>query len=550
MTKLSPRDPRLRRLFKPHFWLILSTTVLLSARIKRAPPIYLQDPDPTYAYLLNIGNVAQLSPVGHLDHPGIGYDIILAPFAFIRSAINGHFLNIREDITSNPESYITYLLYCQLAMICGAVLIFIWTASNALKGWQSLLLSLAVSSLLLRFTTTLKLTPENLVFAVGFIVAAYALAADKTRLKTSLAVSLAFLAIWGKVVAIPLLPLLVFAIPRRHLWSAMATCVSVSLGALYFAREGFDYMFNWFSALLTSSGRYETDGASYSANLTKGFSNFKSILQLTNIEIGILAISLLVAGFIATRRRKVAGFGPSLPAVVSLVAAFGLTLMIGVKDSVVRDFAVAPSLFASALMIFATTADRIGRPLDQRRARILGISLFVPLYLTVGLTALALTNDLYARSYPRDGLAFRQEREEVAVSDGTVLYSYRARDPYAALLWANGYAGGRYSEALVTFGTTTRGEPSSYFNIWNNRVFFYNSETRQHSYRAVSNMLEEKQRITIIGARPGGFQSTPYGYAFESGGWLPVTQVLRNAQKIERGWTIGLGTVHPIAYTE
>jgi len=63
-------------------------------------------------------------------------------------------------------------------------------------------------------------------------------------------------------------------------------------------------------------------------------------------------------------------------------------------------------------------------------------------------------------------------------------------------------------------------------------------------------MLEEKQRITIIGRRPGGFRSTPYGYALESGGWLPVTQVLRNSQGIERGLTVGLGTVHPIAYAE
>jgi len=255
----------------PQLWLIIGTTLLLAAHIKRAPPIYFQDPDPTYAYLLNIGNVAQLSPVGHLDHPGLGYGLVLAPFAVIKSAINGKLFNLREDLVINPEVYITFLLFSQLAIICGAALIFLNTSAKLLNSWQSLLLGLAVSTLLLRFATFQKLTSENLVLATGFIVAAYVLATDKTRLKTSLATALTFLAIWGKVVAIPLLPLLVFAIPKKHLRSAIVTCLSVSFGALYFARGRFGYMIHWFSTLLTSSDRHGNDGASDSANLERGF---------------------------------------------------------------------------------------------------------------------------------------------------------------------------------------------------------------------------------------------------------------------------------------
>jgi len=167
----------------------------------------------------------------------------------------------------------------------------------------------------------------------------------------------------------------------------------------------------------------------------------------------------------------------------------------------------------------------------------------------VVLLSTVIDNRIYEPDVVRNRSEWIVERAEPATEQKPLLYSYRARTPYAALLWADGYAGGAYSEALYTYGRKSDDGLAFEYNIWNDKIRFYSPESG-YQWIGLPSYVRTNGHVTIIGASPRIVRSTPFGYGVESGEWLSVYEVLSNSRGETRGLTITPHVVHPIAYTE
>lgn len=527
-------------------------------RIRLLPPTYLRDPDPSYAYLLNIANVAGLRQVGHVDHPGIGFDLVLAPFLRVFALARGDFSGLRARIVSDPEVYISSLLYAQLFLALISCLYFAVTIRD-LKPAPATLVAGTVAAMVLGFNTFLTLTPETFVFSAGFFVAAYASKQVKSKAESTVVTLLVVLALWGKVVALPLVPLLALSLPKKHRKVAIGVAIATSAACLWFVRSRLHYMWNWFRSLAFSPGRHGSETTeSYGQNLAKGYANLarsigvpQSVLTLFIVSLAFTALIAAISIFKRSSFRDEEFSTIRVSSASALGLASALCFAIGFKNSFPRDFAAAPSLFALTLLLLLLPPPSDFPRTHVRRNRFASI---VPRQAIAIMTAVVLIssvidNRLYEPDVVRNRNEWVVERAEPVTEQKPLLYSYRARTPYGALLWADGYAGGAYSEALYTYGRKSDGGLAFEYNIWNDKIRFYNPESGSQ-WIGLPSYVRTNGHVTIIGASPRTIRSTPFGYGVEAGDWLSVAEVHTNSRGDTRGWTITPHVVHPIAYTK
>lgn len=257
-------------------FLILPLILFVSAVMLKdvQGPYYLFFYDPSYVYLINSLNLAQLSGygVGHFDHPGTTVQIIGAAAVKIYHAFRNSGFELTEDVLTNPESYLLVLnrtfvtLNCLLLFAVG-ILIFKITKNKII----ALTVQLSPFASVEIFFGLIIVTPENfLIFVCLLFVSAvfYYLYYNKDKADTTIHFTFLFALICGlglatKINYLPLLILPVIILKGFKQKAAFAFLTFVFF--IMFILPGLNnvnYFINWISDLIIKSGKYGKGEAS------------------------------------------------------------------------------------------------------------------------------------------------------------------------------------------------------------------------------------------------------------------------------------------------
>ncbi len=224
---------------------------------------YAINSDPSYLYLFNGLNIAQLQPSVHVDNPGSTVQILSAAViratAFFRNADD-----IQKDVILHPESYIRAINYSLFA-ICLSVLFLFGVFAYRFTGslpWSLFLQSAPfVSWQTMRIF--LKVSPEMLIFISCILWAAtlLRLSAKNDFREHHLMYTFWFAFLTGislatKLTMIPfmIIPLMLF--PLRISVNYLLLSFIFFLLLIFPAWEHFEYLLNWVSLLYQHSSLY------------------------------------------------------------------------------------------------------------------------------------------------------------------------------------------------------------------------------------------------------------------------------------------------------
>jgi hypothetical protein len=121
--------------------------IYVSLCIKQCRGPFRYRADPSYAYLLNGLNLAELHTSGHIDHPGTPLQILGAGVIRTVHAWSGR-ADLETDVVRNPEAYLDAISYTTLA--CYALMLL---AAGGLTWWATRNLFLALLMQVVPFLT-------------------------------------------------------------------------------------------------------------------------------------------------------------------------------------------------------------------------------------------------------------------------------------------------------------------------------------------------------------------------------------------------------------
>ncbi|MFZ1459862.1 MAG: hypothetical protein WAU38_03605, partial [Ignavibacteria bacterium] len=105
--------------------IVLPVILFITAHILKVVqgPYYLNFYDPSYVYLINSLNLAQLSGygVGHFDHPGTTVQVLGAVAVKLFYFLTNNNQDIVNDVLSRPESYLFFMNKFFVFLNCTAL---------------------------------------------------------------------------------------------------------------------------------------------------------------------------------------------------------------------------------------------------------------------------------------------------------------------------------------------------------------------------------------------------------------------------------------------
>lgn len=292
--------------------LVLPVILFLSATALKdvQGPYYMFFYDPSYVYLINSLNLAQMSGygVGHFDHPGTTVQVTGAAAVRICHLISSGGSDIVTDVLSRPESYLFFMNRVFITLNCimlFALGLFVCRITCSL--FPALLLQLTPFVSTEIFFGLIIVTPENFLIFVCllFICAAvYYLYTDSMSRSRMIMFLVSFSFICGlglatKISFFPLmiLPLMIFHGLKRKIVFLVATC----LFFLIFISPGLsnlEYFINWVGGLVMKSGKYGKgeatviNSSAFYANIKHIFS--KDIVYTVSFIASVVAASVML----------------------------------------------------------------------------------------------------------------------------------------------------------------------------------------------------------------------------------------------------------------
>ena len=231
-------------------------------------PYYLNFYDPSYVYLINSLNLAQLNGygVGHFDHPGTTVQVAGAVIVYSYHLLSNSSTDIVEDVLKRPEEYliiinrifgvistfVLFLLGCFVFKITGNLL-------------YSLIIQLSPFASMEIFYGYIIVTPDNFLIPVTLCLVGtciYYLYSEKETSESSYSVVLIFALITGAGMATKLnfLPmtiiplLLIKGVKKKILFAAVSVFVFHIL--IFPAISNYTQFTEWVTRLILYSGHY------------------------------------------------------------------------------------------------------------------------------------------------------------------------------------------------------------------------------------------------------------------------------------------------------
>jgi hypothetical protein len=274
--------------------------------LKNVGAMYMDWPDPAYAYLYNSTNLASgVMEVGHIDHPGTTAQVVGAIFVRAIYTFSGTKDSVAEDMIADPEKYLMTIAHI-LACLMGVFLIWFGFAITRLS--KSLALGLFFQSALpltfIALMFSLEIKPEPLIIfgTLTLIYHSYRYVFDtENPNRKDWKFVFGFGALGGFLIItkITTTPVLVLPFLLLSGWKNKFIYVLSTIGFAFVffipALSKLDYLINWINRIYSHSGIYGggsekvIDPTMYVENLTLIFkTNF-----LTCFLFGITLIAII-----------------------------------------------------------------------------------------------------------------------------------------------------------------------------------------------------------------------------------------------------------------
>ncbi|MBL8005885.1 MAG: hypothetical protein JNJ56_00010 [Ignavibacteria bacterium] len=272
-------------------------------------PYYLNFYDPSYVYLINSLNMAQLSGfgVGHFDHPGTTVQVLGAFTVRIFHLIGQVHSDIAADVLSRPEAFL-HVENRFFILLNSAALLFLGIFTFRITG--NVILSLLIQ--LTPFTSEeifyglIIVTPDNLlVFTSVFLVALLVYYIFRIDIRSDtpfyFIILLALVCGFGLDTKLNFLPLFVisFFIVKGFKRKMIFTLLTILFFTVFFfpVISNYDKFLTWIESLFLKSGHYGKgdstviDTSTFTGNLFLIFKKDKFFLLIYIFTLITLAVS-------------------------------------------------------------------------------------------------------------------------------------------------------------------------------------------------------------------------------------------------------------------
>ncbi len=274
--------------------------------------------DPSYVYLINSLNLAQLNGygVGHIDHPGTPAQVIGAVVIYLLHLSNGVNKDIVTDVFSRPEFYISniYLVFIFINSIALYILGFV-TLKKLKDIYPAIILQITPFFLMTIYYFITNFSPEPLlIFSVLIflaIIISYTSEEDlKTRNIIKYVVGFGLICGFGLATKITFFPLLIIPIVLiNRISNKLLFCFITFIAFLIFVfpalspDNSYEFL-GWLKNLSTHSGRHGTGQENFIDNY-QFLKNLKTLFRYEPVFIySYILISLAFLLMLIPKLRK------------------------------------------------------------------------------------------------------------------------------------------------------------------------------------------------------------------------------------------------------
>lgn len=473
------------------FLLILPILLFITAHIlKNAQgPYYLNFYDPSYVYLINSLNLAQLNGYGvsHFDHPGTPVQVIGAILITVYHSINSENIDLVSDVLLRPEVYLQMINRILVILNCtGLFLLGFLTYKNSKNIYLSLLIQLSPFVSTEIFYGLIIVTAENFLIFVSlcFIgVLVYYLFKIDTDRKTPLSFVIALSIVCGLGLATKLSFLPLLLIPFLLIKEIKNRLIFFSITILSFlifvfpALSNYAEFISWVEKLFMHSGQYGL-GDSTIINSTTFFNNISKIFITDNIfAISYLMVLIaLGAGIFAKSRTglKRICIDKKIRLLFGIFLAFTLQVILVAKHY--AQYYMIPSFMLSifalivAISIIYVILEKYGFIPELNY-------IFICITILISLTSLLYIVVSYSEGNMQRSEAFKIENYiRVNYSGDLVISTFGSANPDCALAFASLYGGSQYER----YRNLLSGKPHSsyiFYNPWGNQLYTISDKT-------------------------------------------------------------------------
>lgn len=449
MTTSNIISGRFRQLTLLALLVFPALTVFVGGQLRNAAgPTWLgENLDPTYAYLMNSLNVANLHRPYYTDHPGTPIQILGGAVIRIMNLGSSEATTAR-NVLSNPERYI-HVINGVLVVFCGLSVLFV--GYTALVVFRSLPMALLLQVTPFASATTLEgltgLRPEPLLIALSMLITSVVLLALKHEAglaRLPYAVALGVLLGIGVAAKVNFLPVALLALIVLPLWRARLVLAGVA--ALTFLISIFPIlnaallrqMLGFMLGAATHTGRYGSGQAGI-VDPHRFFSAATALVLGDALFFVLVAIGILML-LLKARFPKLSG--TIYRCLLAVTAAEVLQLLIVAKHPASRY--LIPSLALVGLNL-----GLLVQIFSQRFTAFPCAGLVLIAFLLIGVVQFRAVRNLFSnlREAARTQSAAYEDVKDKYANVSVATY-YTASSPSYALEFGMGYAGNLYGPVL------------------------------------------------------------------------------------------------------
>ncbi|MBK8982277.1 MAG: hypothetical protein IPM38_08130 [Ignavibacteria bacterium] len=464
--------------------LILPVILFITAGLLKFAqgPYYLNFYDPSYVYLINGLNLAQLEGfgVGHFDHPGTTVQVISAVVVKFYYTVSSSGTDIVSDVFARPEAYLIKIniflnfINCLFLFLFGY---FIYSLSKNIFLTFFLMLSPFASTEL--FYGMIIVTPDNLLISASLMtlgIIFYCLYKKEQTYSVAEVIVFAVIIAFGLATKLNFIPMLFIPMiilngyknKFLYLFFIIIFFVIFILPGIY----NIEYFLNWVEGLILKEGKHGKGGAnvidpgSFSKNLINVFT--KDILfAVSYFTILSTFVYLIYAKYIL---KKDFGFLKS-PVLIRILTAIltAMTLQIIIVSKHYAQYYMIPSfmlsltgLYISYLIICELFPGKFKNNAKPIYAGVMSA-------LIIWFSYQIVSSYFEGREQSEDAMSMVNFIEK-KYPDYIIIPSFGSANVEAPLAFASQYAGSRHEVYKEILQRKLRSE--IYFNQWVNEFYY------------------------------------------------------------------------------
>lgn len=469
--------------------LILPVILFISAGLLKFAqgPYYLNFYDPSYVYLINGLNLAQLNGygVGHFDHPGTTVQVISAIVVKFYYAVSSENIEIVKDVFSRPEEYLIKInvflnfINCTILFLLGY---FLYSLSKNIYLTLLIMLSPFVSTEL--FYGMIIVTPDNLLITASLLVIGiifYCLYKEDQNYNIREIIIFAAVIAFGLATKLNFIPMIL--IPMILLSGIKNKLIFLTFCLIFFVIfilpgiSNIEYFLKWVEGLILREGKHGK-GAANVIN-TSSFSKNLMLIFKTDVLFTIAYITILLTNLFVLYKKYVKKSADTLfrtPVVYRLLTGIftAMSLQLIIVSKHYAQYYMIPSfmltvsgLYISYLVINELTVERINKFNDK-----------LVYVFTASALVLIISYQIISSYY--EGTQQKNDAQEMVdfieekYPSFVIIPSFGSANTESPLAFASQYAGSKKEDYKKLLSDQLRSD--IFFNQWINEFYILSGD--------------------------------------------------------------------------